>query len=171
MIITKHDQPGRIRIFEGTDGVGKSSLSDVDARVRGADYIHASAPTHDDWFKEYVMPVVDPDKKFTLDRWHLGEMVWPKIFDRDSLFGDDLEEYVECCKSLARLGAELFLIIRPVPHIITELESRGETRDQIRDSCLAQEMFIAAAEFTRMYMPVEIHTMPTMMMKIQGEMQ
>jgi broad-specificity NMP kinase len=155
------DRP-RIHIFEGTDGVGKTTIATMDASSRGAQYFHAEKPKKDNWFEEYVQPLARPDVAFTCDRWHIGEIIWPRLFKRQSLFGS-VDDYIESCVSLATLGAHVHLIIRPLAHIEKELRQRGEPRKSIRYSLQAQEMFLQIAELTSNYMPVSIYTAATLL--------
>lgn len=154
--------PARIHIFEGTDGVGKTTIATMDATARSAVYLHAEKPQHNTWFDEYVKPLTRPDKSYTCDRWHIGEIVWPKLFGRKPLF-NNVDEYIECCVSLATLGAEVHLMIRPLSQIEKELKRRGESRREIRYSLQAQEMFVQIAELTSNYMPVSIWTAATLL--------
>ncbi len=59
-----------------------------------------------------------------LDRWHLGEVVWPKIYGRQSLFDETTFDY--CNWELAKLGARLILLTRSEDAIAEELLRRGE---------------------------------------------
>jgi hypothetical protein len=162
MINTGLRDPERIHIFEGTDGVGKTTISTMDAAARSAMYLHASQPTNDNWYDEYVKPLTLPERRFTLDRWHVGEIVWPRLFGRRSLF-KSVDDYIECCTSLSTLGAHVHLVIRPISQIERELKKRRETRSAIKASLHAQDMFLQIIELTSNYMPVSIWTAATLL--------
>lgn len=151
-------------ILEGTDGVGKSTVA---KRLAAAGYVsvHAGPPTGTDWFDEYVAPVVDARDagvNLVMDRWHVGEMVWPRYFGRDSLFTD--ETFALCCSILGMLEVSLVLVVRSRTDTEFELRKiRGETESQIKESMWAADDFIKYAEIASAYMPVEIHTSKTFM--------
>jgi hypothetical protein len=162
MTSTAVRDPARIHIFEGTDGTGKTTIATMDAAARAATYVHAEKPKTNSWFDEYVQPLARPDKSFTCDRWHIGEIVWPKLFGRKPLF-NNVDEYIECCVALATLGAHVHLMIRPLNQIEKELKRRRESRREIRYSLQAQEMFLQIAELTSNYMPVSVWTAATLL--------
>lgn len=83
-------------ICEGPDLCGKSTLAD---RLRSyisttthkeARVIHAGPPLADP-ISEYVTPLADyvpgGGESIILDRWHVGEMVWPGFFGRPTQMG------------------------------------------------------------------------------------
>jgi hypothetical protein len=161
MLMTTLRDPERIHIFEGTDGVGKTTIATMDSTARAAVYLHAVKPTHDNWYDEYVKPLTIPDQRFTLDRWHVGEIIWPRLFRRASLF-KSFDDYRKCCTALNTLGAHVHLVIRPAAEIERELKERKEARSAIKASLQAQEMFLHIIELTSNYMPVSIWTAATL---------
>lgn len=134
-----------ITILEGVDGVGKSSHAQWLAKQQNGHIIHASAPTHPHWWEEYLEPLihVEPHENVILDRWHLGEAIWPFIFERPSLFKRS-ESFTLCHNSILRLGARILLVYRDVDSITTTLMLRGE-QDQIPNVIRAQEMYFDLA--------------------------
>lgn len=129
-----------ILIIEGTDGVGKTTYATKVAAAVQATYLHAEKPADgNDWFDEYITPIV-PGEDYVLDRWHVGELVWPTIFGRESLFNRYTFEI--CCRMLENLGAELQIVVRDPEAIAQELRLRGETERQIERSLAGQELFI-----------------------------
>lgn len=128
-----------ITIIEGVDGTGKTTYAKRLADQQNAMYLHADKPTKDTWFLEYAAPLVSTN--MVLDRWHLGEMVWPKIFGRESLFDDD--GFDLCNWVLAKLGTKLIVLTRNDDDIVNELLNRGE-EDQIDTVLHAKELFIEA---------------------------
>lgn len=143
-----------IQIIEGVDGVGKTTLAVQIAESRSASLLHAGPPTERDWRAEYLLPLIArPPGDIVLDRWHMGEMVWPAVFDRPSLF-EDVEEYRLCCWELSRLGAEVILVIRDEAGIRKTLTERGE-EDQIDVVLEAQWVYQMTGLLTP-YLPVQI---------------
>src|SRR5690606_40757215 len=85
-------------ILEGPDGSGKSSLAErliqrILETPRYAedvvDYAHKKRPTEDSLLAEYLRPLADYEpgrhRHLILDRWHLGELVYPEMTDRQTL--------------------------------------------------------------------------------------
>lgn len=130
-----------ITIVEGADGTGKTTLARRIAETSGAKYLHAGAPTRATWWEEYVAPCVDQQANLVLDRWHVGERVWPELFNRRSLFRSD-DDYQSCCYELAKAGARLILVIRRDDAIIAELSRRGE-EDQLSTVLQSQRLFLS----------------------------
>lgn len=117
-----------IKIFEGTDATGKTTAAQLLAKRTGVRYLHAAAPSHQTWQAEYVdslRELAADGTSLVVDRWHLGELVWPTVFGRTSLFKNDAE-FKACCQALGELGAELVVVFRDEASIITTLEQRGE---------------------------------------------
>lgn len=134
-----------ITIIEGADGTGKTTLAKSIADATGAEYWHAGPPMRGSWWAEYVEPCLTAQLSGTdlvLDRWHTGEMVWPSLFGRASLFGS-IAEYQDCCDQLGQAGARLILVVRDEAAITAELERRGE-HDQIGTVLRSQRRFLAA---------------------------
>lgn len=131
-----------ITIIEGADGTGKTTLARRIADTSGARYIHAAAPTRDTWWDEYVVPCLDSAHDLVLDRWHVGERIWPELFQRVSLF-KTAGDYQDCCTALAEAGARLILVIRRDEDIVAELTGRGEA-DQLSAVLESQRMFLSA---------------------------
>lgn len=129
-----------ILILEGADATGKSSHAEWHRKYNGATVIHAGAPTHVDWYDEYVKPLWDRgDENIVLDRWHLGEMVWPKVFNRPSLFDD--RTFNLCNEALADLGARIKIVWRAPNFIEKTLRERGEL-DQLDNVLRGQDAFL-----------------------------
>jgi hypothetical protein len=132
-----------IKIFEGTDATGKTTAARSFADRYSARYIHAGAPSQATWREEYVdslRELADNNASMAIDRWHLGELVWPTVFGRESLFKDD-DEFKACCQALGELGAELVVVFRDEASILATLEQRGEL--DTADGVLAgQRMFL-----------------------------
>lgn len=122
-----------ITIIEGTDAVGKTTFARKLAEARGCEYRHAGAPTHDMWWEEYLDPL-HKGQDIVLDRWHVGEMVWPKLFGRRSLFGRGsspltARRFHTCNRAISLLNAELIIVVRNRIGIVQTLMERGEVAD------------------------------------------
>lgn len=121
-----------ITIIEGTDACGKSTyarhlvskFNKTNVSTEHFKYIHADKPSKDNWFDEYISPVLAIDN-FVLDRWHLGEIVWPQIYGRQSLFND--LSFDKCNWYLAKLDTTLIVLTRKDSDIVNELNKRGES--------------------------------------------
>lgn len=126
-------------IVEGVDGVGKSTFA---KRIASGEssfiYKHAGAPTESSWWDEYIKPILGLENT-VLDRWCIGEMVWPKLFGRKSLFVDRAD-FDQCCLRLSELDAFAVVLFRHEADIEKTLSERGES-DQIDLVLTAQEMF------------------------------
>lgn len=128
-----------ITIIEGSDGTGKTTFAQKLADRHNATYLHASHPTSLNWFEEYIHPIKTDN--MVLDRWHVGEVVWPIIYGRPSLFND--ETFDQCNWELARLGAQLIVLTRSEDAIADELLSRGEEKE-IEFVLFSRSLFIQA---------------------------
>lgn len=131
-----------ITIVEGADGTGKTTLARRIADASSARYVHSGAPTRHTWWEEYVAPCLNSTEDLVLDRWHVGERVWPELFRRASLF-TTASDYQDCCNALAEVGARLILVIRRDEDIVAELTGRGEA-DQLPAVLESQRMFLSA---------------------------
>lgn len=140
-----------ITILEGTDATGKSSHADWLGRKTSGRVVHAGIPQHSTWFAEYIKPVQQhmessPDVPLILDRWHLGEMVWPAVFHRKSLF-TSFDEYDKCSAMLAAMNAKVKVLYREADAIINTLMLRNE-QDQIDNVLRGQDLFMDLVEQT-----------------------
>lgn len=128
-----------ITIIEGSDATGKTTYATKLAEQRNALYLHSGKPKAKVWFQEYIHRIVS--NNMVLDRWHLGELVWPAVYGRMSLF--DANSFDQCNWELAKLGAELIVLTRPEDQIIKELTDRGE-QSHIDDVLKSRSLFIRA---------------------------
>lgn len=137
-----------IIIIEGTDGTGKSTLARELQQV-GYAYVHASAPQESNWYDEYVGPLVGAVQSCTpvvCDRWHIGELVWPQIFKRQSLFATD-SEFRTCHDAIVNMGALVIILTREGDDVKAELQSRGEDDANIVQSLMALDLFARFGQF------------------------
>lgn len=140
---TKH----RLLLLEGTDGVGKSEYANYLHTSKDWTVRHFGAPEHKDWKLEYLAPLEEINGPTVFDRSFLGELVWPEIFGRESLFGDPGPTWsldFRLCEILYRRSTTLsiWLVVRPEDAIRQTLEARGEDTNSIGRSILAQRKFL-----------------------------
>ena len=140
-----------ITIVEGTDATGKTTFCEHYAKQHGAHLVHASQPTHDTWHEEYVQQLeqlVDKHGHVICDRWHIGELIWPKLFNRPSLF-NTFQAYEHCSKLINNIDKlEIIIMQRPAFDIIQTLEQRGE-HEQIKTVLAAQTLYLDVYRSTR----------------------
>lgn len=134
--------PARL-ILEGTDGVGKTTIATRIRDQTGATYVHCGPPSTPTWDAEYLSPTLMRPERIVLDRWHIGEWVWPPFFGRESLFGR-LGDLVECSDRLADAGFVAWVVTRSPLEIVGALVDRGEERMAVT-SIIAQERFVEVA--------------------------
>lgn len=127
-------------ILEGSDGTGKSTLAGVYAKLHGYDVIHKSAPTTKFFDTEYYFPLLKGSKA-VLDRWHIGEAIWPAVFGRESLY-DSVGDLTLVHNAILKLGAAVFILVRPERGIVQELERRGEPDEAIEAAILGQRSYL-----------------------------
>jgi broad-specificity NMP kinase len=144
-----------IIIIEGADGTGKTRYARALAKENKAGYLHKNKPQHDTWRDEYIKPLERfEDRTVVCDRWHVGEMIWPLLFERTSLF-IDRAEYKRCCQVLACMGARVEILYRDPSDIKATLTKRGEI-DQLDTVLRSQDMFLHVASITHDDMPVRV---------------
>jgi thymidylate kinase len=136
---------GAIIILEGLDGTGKSTLASrlYKSLSTPLAILHAGPPVATTLIREYVWPLGIASNGYVVicDRWHLGERVWPEIFDRESLMPDvgTLHHVEENLRYLSCPILPLYMN-RPLDDIRHELEVRQETTEH-----LAQANWLYAA--------------------------
>lgn len=130
-------------ILEGADATGKSTLAEELAEAQDRKIIHAGPPLSKSWPEEYIESVVPQSKvqSYVLDRWHLGEYIWPPILGRESLY-EDVLQMVQCHRMLAGSGAFTIIMVRPVIEIVRELQSRDEDDYAIVTAIQGQEEYM-----------------------------
>jgi thymidylate kinase len=144
-----------IVIIEGADGTGKTRYARALAKDNKAGYQHKNKPTRDTWLDEYVTPFDRfAGRPVVCDRWHVGEMIWPVLFQRASLFADRAD-YEKCCQVLAGMNARVEILYRDPSDIKVTLTKRGEI-DQLDTVLRSQDMFLELASITSHHMPVRV---------------
>lgn len=129
-------------ILEGADGSGKSTLADrlVDLLATNlpgdtVELRHKGPPTQHP-LDEYETPLWDyrpgQGKHIICDRWHLGELVYPKVLGRESLMDDvtrwHIDQFLKC------RGALVIYMTAPLNELVDAVETRGD--DLIKASML-----------------------------------
>lgn len=121
-------------IIEGSDCVGKSTLvqqlAERVAQLHPADQVdvwHAGPPTKHP-LDEYVTPLLDyrplRDRHVICDRWHLGESVYPTIFNRSTKFDLAVQAYTELF--LRSRGAVLVHVDASSSDVESCIDARGD---------------------------------------------
>lgn len=88
-------------IIEGVDCSGKSTLAKrLMNQMDGlTTFLSKGPPTHTNPVVEYVLPLATymPNKNLNIvcDRWHLGEMVYPRVFNRNSIMSWRQFRYID----------------------------------------------------------------------------
>jgi hypothetical protein len=70
-------------IVEGPDRTGKSTVCDQLCESTGWEIVHSGVPTRHP-LQEYVLSLegLDPRTDLILDRWHLGQWVYPQLYPK-----------------------------------------------------------------------------------------
>lgn len=129
-------------VVEGADRTGKTTLARrLLERLPDARYIHASAPTRHP-LEEYELPLKGYGHTFdhlVLDRWHLGEAIWPTIFDRPTEIDPAVLLHVEL--TLRSRGALLVHARRDEELLAKEIDDIGDEPVTGHGAVKAQRMF------------------------------
>lgn len=122
-------------ILEGVDGAGKSTLAarladelhrrDPAARV---EVLHRGPPGDANPLDEYEVPLLSyrpgRDHHIICDRWHLGELVYPRVLGRPSLL--DVAHLAHIELTLRSRGAVLVHVAPPLDVIYRRLRDRPD---------------------------------------------
>lgn len=87
-------------LIEGLDRTGKTTLAArLSDQLGGAPVVHFSAPKASKPIVEYLSALVPyrgaEDEHVIYDRGHIGEVVWPKFFGRESIVDEAAWRYIE----------------------------------------------------------------------------
>lgn len=138
---------GKLIIIEGLDRTGKSTLAKLLADPD--EPLHFSKPERHP-LDEYLEPIARwlPDETLIIDRYHLGETVWPTIFNRPTVYDVPMHAYVEL--ALKARGALLVLTTRDMDDLKAHLVRDGEplSPDLAGDAAV---LFIEAADSSLLY--------------------
>jgi hypothetical protein len=135
-------------VIEGLDQTGKTTLAQTLATILPqAKIVHAAKPK--------AHPLVDYEQEVSeyhpanghliLDRFHVGEMVWPKIFERKSEFDWAMYRHVEMF--LRSRGGIVIHAFRALSKLADELEDEPVT---IQQATIAADLFSEAHEMGSM---------------------
>jgi hypothetical protein len=136
-------------ILEGADCAGKSTLAgrlltairhaEPNADVR---YLHSGPPVEHP-LTEYVEPLLDyrpgTDVHYVLDRWHVGESVYPQVLGRDTDMTEDVRLYVELF--LRSRGALLVYCTADRRLLEACGRARGDADDEVRRVVATRDAF------------------------------
>lgn len=140
-------------ILEGPDGSGKSSLA---ARIVTAlsvkypddsvELLHRGPPSAHP-LDEYVTPLLDyrpgAGRHIVCDRWHLGEIVYPAILERKTVYTLPLRRYVE--SFLQARGALTHVMETDADTCVSRVRERGDDLVGVNQVRAAHDMFVNAA--------------------------
>lgn len=138
-------------VIEGVDQTGKTELAH---RLRAeleksepARVVHAGPPTRHP-LEEYETALADYDphgEHLILDRWHLGEHVWPRIFNRKSALDIAVARHIELF--MRSRGTWLVYAVRDSGKLKRELVEHNEPLLP-QDLATALELFDSAVAFS-----------------------
>lgn len=124
-------------VLEGPRGAGKSQIAQklhMRDELPNALLLHRYAPEPDaTWESEYMTPLDDyhPGGIVTLnphvicDRWHIGEMVYPALWNRPSILGS--QAVAEVTEMVHRKGGIIIHIDAPTEVVVSRRKTRGDT--------------------------------------------
>lgn len=121
-------------ILEGPDGAGKSTLAQRLVTQLAVKYpddtvelLHRGPPTSHP-LDEYVVPLLDyrpgAGRHIVCDRWHWGELVYPRVLGRPTKMDRAVFDYVETF--LHGRGAATFHIIADLGVLTKRIVARGD---------------------------------------------
>jgi hypothetical protein len=140
----------RLIIFEGTDGVGKSTVAETVAtnifdKGYRVDLMHYGPPANPTWQLEYLVDIVEGCPIQIHDRGFPGEPLWAKILNRAPLLS--VFEFNHAVKQIKRAtDLHVVFLTRPLDDVVATLQERGETPEQINISMQAHELYPRLAE-------------------------
>lgn len=118
-------------IIEGADCTGKTTLAralmETDVE-NGMTYITKGPPVHKNPIREYLWPlskyVPGDGFHYICDRWHIGEMVYPSIFNRESILTAHSFKLID--DVIARIGGLVVYLNPPFNVVERRYEKRGD---------------------------------------------
>lgn len=142
-------------ILEGPDASGKSTLAKALNKqlTRGTTkVVHSGPPVTSHLLEEYMLPLVDykprHDMHIVLDRWHLGEFVYPEIHGRETLITRETLAYLELF--LMSRGAVLVQVNADPLALRNRRAARGEDTLDITEIHQEMSLFFQAAAHSRL---------------------
>lgn len=157
---------GAIIILEGLDATGKSTLAKelYDKLPAPVAILHAGPPLLTTAIREYVWPLGIAAAGYTVicDRWHLGEMVWPAVFEREDTLIPDGETLRHIEENIAYLRTPVLPLMMQRAHkeIAQELYDRGEGDDFLPDAAALYDVAIkeSSLAWRNVTLPQGMHT-------------
>lgn len=137
-------------IVEGADCTGKSTLANALADKLGRDntkVFSKGPPQVKNPVVEYLWPlagyVPGNDQHIICDRWHIGEEIYPKIFNRDSVLGSYGFSFIN--ETILHLGALIIYLEPPISQVLKRFQERGDKL--IKDIDMLSESYFAFRTF------------------------
>lgn len=129
-------------ILEGPDAAGKTTLAEKLGAERGMRCIHSTAKTRNDF--AYHIDLLDFNDEAVMDRFHVGEMIFPEIYSRP---GKLTESEYEAINRRIEDNNDIFIIFFTSDMSILEerLIARGEL-EYLDEIAQQNEMFKARGE-------------------------
>jgi hypothetical protein len=142
---------GSITLIEGVDAVGKSTYAKwLYANYPRVALLHAGPPRHVNAFSEYVEPLklARAGWNIVCDRWHLGELVWPAVFKRESIYSGQVT-FIEVESAIQLIGVPVTAVYmhRNRDEILAELDSRLETPEGLDYATNLYELALEVSQF------------------------
>lgn len=128
-------------IIEGTDGTGKSTIAHYIGKSYNFKYYHSSDKTPNDY--NYHFELLSSDHKNVLDRFQIGEIIYPILFGRKSKLS--LNQVL----MLARTEDTHTIILYSSSEefLFNRLKNRGDGVDDIEYVFQANKLFKLVGEF------------------------
>jgi thymidylate kinase len=118
-------------IIEGADCTGKTTLAKTLIQTIGEEHVSCLSkgpPAFNDPVVEYLWPLSGyiPNTKQHLicDRWHVGEMIYPKIFNRKSIM--TMTEFKLINDVIRKLGGLIVYLEPPLSKVHERFNTRGD---------------------------------------------
>lgn len=128
-------------LLEGVDGSGKSTLAQTIADqlavafpMDKVELWHAGPPKGEHPLDLYEKPLWDyvpgTGRHIICDRWHLGEWIYPEVFDRESSADTATLRHIDMF--LQSRGAVLVHATPPIETVIANVQERGDDLVNVR---------------------------------------
>lgn len=121
-------------VLEGTDATGKSTLASSLEHESGYGIYHSTSNTKND--HAYHRYLTEKDGPIVYDRFHLGEIVWPIIFDREPKM--TYEEIIDISK---RVDVIIIFYASDDNVLVGRMCARNETIEDIENSLIANRIY------------------------------
>jgi thymidylate kinase len=113
-------------VLEGCDGTGKTTLANNIAKVTGADIIHCTSTTQNDW--NFFDTIIGLAKTHDIiaDRFMYGQFVYQQAWEREKKGWLTDRDFVNLELKMMASNAKVFHVMAPINEIRRRLEARGE---------------------------------------------